>query len=176
MSGDLLRAVAQRPDPSHVLRPIKIAQPSAGAEFTFTVPGEQALRVISVTGQLVTSAVAANRAAALVIGSPDGTVITVEQPAVVTASLTTLFCWADGVSGDAASLVNGRLTAGIGEYVLPAGYTISSSTGALDAGDQWQNVLVWAEVRLTQPHTTHAELLAAWIAEQIMEAQAAQGE
>lgn len=173
--SDLLHAVAQMGDPSHVLQPIKVSAPAAGADFTFTVPGDRALRIISVTAQLVTSAAVANRGPALVIAAPEGTVITVEQPAVITAGLTTTVCWGDGVSGDAASLVNNRLTAGIGSYVLPPGYTIASATGAIDAGDQWQNVLVWAEVRLTQPTTTHTERLADWLAQQISAALAAQG-
>lgn len=172
---DMLRAIAQQGDPSHVLQAIKVPAPAAGADFTFTVPGDRALRIVSVTAQLVTSAAVANRGAALVITAPEGVVITVEQPAVITAGLTTLLCWGSGVSGDATALVNGRLTAGIGEYELPPGYVVSTATAALDAADQWGSIIIWAEVRLTQPATTHQELLAEWFAEQVRAALAAEG-
>ena len=175
MSEGLMRAIAQQRDPSHTLEVIKVPAPAAGADWSFTIKGENVRRLISVTGVLATSAAVANRAPALEIAAPEGTVITVEQPAVITATLSTIVCWGAGVSGDAASLVNGRLTAGIGEYVLPPGYIVRTSTGAIDAADQWSSVLLWCETMLTQPYTTHEERAADWLAGLIHEALAAQG-
>ena len=175
MSEGLLRALAWQRDPAHTLDVIRVPAPAAGSDWSFTLGGAHVRRLISVTGTLASSAAVANRAPGLEIAAPEGTVITVEQPAVITAGLSTIVCWGEGVSGDAASLVNGRLTAGIGSYVLPPGYIVRTATGAIDAGDQWSNVLLWCESLLTQPYTTHEERAADWLAGLIHEALAAQG-
>lgn len=113
-----------------------LGTPVAGADFAPFTVSNRVFQVMTLFGQLVTSAAVANRAPQIVYSLQDGeTLMKVPQPAVVTASTTTRFSWGIGlVSQTLLSLDEAQ---SIPEVWLPPGAKVSIVTGSLDVADQW---------------------------------------
>ena len=108
--------------------------PAAGADWSVTVPGGKAWRILSVRAALTTSVAAANRVAALTVSDGSAVFLTIPPAAVQAASLTWTYDWLEhGNNVQVGTLLSG----GFPDLIIPAGFVIASSTSLLDAGDQW---------------------------------------
>ena len=119
-----------------------VAQPAAGADWTWTVPSSTAYQIQSIRAQLVTSSTVAARQPLLKILDLSGNVV-LEAPATGTqaASLTQDYDWTAGAPSAAVSdgVVVTELPQGL---ILEAGWTVQTVTAALQAGDQWSLIVV----------------------------------
>jgi hypothetical protein len=127
-----------------VLRVLPVAQPAAGADFSFAVPGESSWGLVAVSATLVTSAAVANRVP--VLRFTDGSNVYFRKPALaaITATLTTQVSWVPELGSDQTALSGGALTVPLPTVYLAPGNVIACSTTAIDVGDQWSNVVVTA--------------------------------
>lgn len=119
--------------------------PAAGIEISQTVPTGFAWRLLAVTATLVTSAVAANREASLVLD--DGTNIFARIPTSQNhaASLTRRVGWFHGAT-PAAVVTDTTLQAGLpNDVILGAGFRVRIITTNLDAGDNWSAPILLVE-------------------------------
>lgn len=125
--------------------PVSVPQPAVGAEFSIPNPGRGFWIVHGIQYRLATSAVVANRISTVRATDGNTPYMTLQPGAVQAASLTFTYSGYDGVplSGSSFAVVNlGWPTNGI---VLPIGNTLQSNTTALDAGDQYSNIVVLVE-------------------------------
>lgn len=125
-------------------RSLQIANPAAGAEFTFTNATMTRLRVTSISATLTTAVAAANRMANVVID--DGANIVAQLPAFSLQAASLAFVYT-GSSGVAGYLAPGT-TVVIGfpsDLMLAASWRIRSLTTAIQAADQWSNI--WMSVQ-----------------------------
>lgn len=115
-----------------------VAQPAAGAEWSFTVPAGASYRFETLFFTIVTSAVVANRILRLQI--TDGTNVVYEGSA--NASLTASATYRFGLARSAPDLVAIGFTTGLflPDIWLPAGYVLQTSTPNKDVGDQYSAV------------------------------------
>jgi hypothetical protein len=132
---------------------VKVADPAAGAEFALTAPGNGLWRVLSVGFRLVTSAVVANRTAALV--ADDGTDIFFRTNASLqqAASLTVDYgAFAGASSGGFAGVAGLSPLIQDGVWLQP-GWRLRTVTGAIDATDQYSRIVALVEEYPTGPGT-----------------------
>ncbi len=127
-----------------VVRSSTLANPAAGADWTFTVPTNARWRVQSVKGILTTSAAVANRvprillndgASNVYIGTPNQSVPAGSNPFVSGAPIT----------ATAAANVTDVLVPLPPTMYLEPGYTISSSTVGIQGADQWSGLVINVE-------------------------------
>jgi len=120
---------------------IAVAQPAAGAEISHTVPTGKVWRVLSLTALLTTSAGVANRESLANFGGngqyPTGTTHVASQARVITWSRY------NGVRG--VGSVHLALNVPIGDAVVLGGSTITTSTAAIQVGDQYSNISLVVE-------------------------------
>lgn len=167
MSDTLAKALAHQSDPTHELQVIRVPPPAAGADWAHVFTGGFVRRIISVAAQLVTSAAVANRAVRLDLTAPEGRVLSIPLPAVITAGLTTQLTWAEGIYPVNTALFDSALSTGFEGMVCPPGFAIGTVSAALDAADQFSNVFIMVESWERLPWTHYQEKLAAYRGEQI---------
>jgi len=123
--------------------------PAAGADFVVTVPARQTWNVLSLQTNLLTNATAVTRAVELVID--DGLTITtiIGDNGGSDPNTQRIYCWTAGgtfLRSGIVTVTNNTLPLNMR---LRPGSRIRSSTGSLQAADQWAapNVLVqkWVE-------------------------------
>lgn len=116
------------------------SDPAAGAEVTYTVGSGQALLLKGIRFALVTDATVANRVVALQIKDDAGVVVFETSAAInQAASLTYTYTFAAGL-GYRDTAISTGLTLGVGipdDLLLPAGWTIVTSTTLIKAGDNY---------------------------------------
>lgn len=117
-----------------VRRVVTGTDPAAGAEWTETVPAGVVWDLISVLATLVTDATVADRSPRLRIGDGASVFLDVPPVAVQAASITGRYLWGRGLTG---TNIGAGQAAGIPDLRLPAGSTIASLTGNLQAADNW---------------------------------------
>lgn len=115
-------------------RVIAVTAPSAGADWSATVPDGKLWELVSVYASLVTSATVANRAVSLTVSDGVAVFLSIPAQAVQAAGATDKYLWFDHASVYALS---GSLVAAIPHLVLEPGWVLASSTALIDAGDQW---------------------------------------
>ena len=121
-------------------------QPAAGADWTITVPGSgEFWEIVAVRARFVTSSAVANRFLTFNVKDNVGNVVfNTAFGTAQTASITESVCLSpqfNAVAGDVSSTKITTLPLPEGPY-LP-GFTINSSTVAIDTGDQWSQIAVW---------------------------------
>lgn len=118
---------------------VPVASPGAGLEWSLTVPAGHLYQVHSIFAILTTSAVVAARFARLILG--DGVAPFLEVPpfASQAASLAWRYSWADVSVAYQAGLSQLGV---IPPTTLEAGWTIGSSSVAIDPGDQWSGIRI----------------------------------
>ena len=120
------------------------SNPAAGAELTVTVPAGQVWELVQVKATLVTDATVANRSPVLYIKDASSVEIA-RFPIALSqgASLTVLWLWKAGFPTTGEFIAgasppdfedSGPITPGM---ILNAGYTITTLTTAIVAGDNW---------------------------------------
>jgi hypothetical protein len=122
-----------------------VSGPAPGANWSLLLPPGLRLNPISIKATLVTSAIVANRIPRLALNFNGVTVYEAEPAAAQTASTTIVYEWAPGAVASVGA--GGRVTMPIpGGYIGHNNDTISVSTAAIDAGDQWGSISVFANV------------------------------
>lgn len=122
------------------VKAVQVTTPAAGAEWSLTGPGQGLWRVVGLRAQFVASAAVATRIPSLVIGTSDGSVIECGSTGTITAGQThrySAFAGSANMAGTGSLHQWGLPTDGV--LLLP-GFTLSSSTEAIDVGDQWSAV------------------------------------
>ena len=118
---------------------ILVPQPAAGAEWTYAVPGGEVWRLRSIYAELQASAVVANRNARVLLQTGGLTFARLPADTSIAANILGRLTWID--VGVAYAQGNTQVVP-MPVIDLAAGDVISSSTGGLDVGDQWQNVAI----------------------------------
>lgn len=113
------------------------ADPAAGAEVDFVVPGGKSWDLLMLTFRLVTSATVANRSPTITID--DGTDILGQfgTEIVHTASNDVRYTFAPQLGYAKAQFANLSMAIGIPPLRLRSGWHVRTATGALDAGDNY---------------------------------------
>ncbi len=126
---------------------IAVTTPGAGADWTQTVPTGARWRIRGGTAQLVTSAAVATRQVALVIDDGVNTLFTSESASTQLAGVTQVYDLLPG--GTVTTLVSTHqpLFQPV-DLILSAGWRIRTSTGAIQAGDQWSAIRLLVEESL----------------------------
>ncbi len=117
---------------------VPVANPAAGADWSFTVPAGHVYRLVSVFAQLVTSAVVANRQALLTVTDGTGTFLRLPAAAVQAASGTVTYSWMAG--GVAYLSLPASQAAFLPDLNLMPAWGLASSTALIDVGDQWSGI------------------------------------
>ena len=122
--------------------PFAVAEPAAGAGFTYTVDGRYMERLVSVCFQLVTSSTASNRFAVLQLQDAQGNVqAAIPAAAAQTASLTRTYTFMVGQSsviGPDSSYYLSPLF----EHVIRPDWKVVLVITGVEAGDQVSGVQV----------------------------------
>jgi hypothetical protein len=125
------------------LRAIAVGNPAAGSDWTFTVPANTRMRIQAVGMTFVASAAVANRNVRLMFSDGGNPYWRSSGQAVITAGQT------KGIYGSPQSVVQNlggemNIPTPIGLIML-AGQLIQSATQALDAGDQFSQIIIEVE-------------------------------
>jgi hypothetical protein len=122
-----------------------VANPGAGADWTFTAPGTTQVRIIGTSATLTTSAAVANRVPELIFddgAAPPFAFGTPNQS--VPASQTVKVGGTNAPMGAAANVADVMVSIPQG-IILRPGSRISSNTINIQGADQWSNIRVYAE-------------------------------
>jgi len=121
------------------LRTTVVVPPSAGADWSYKIPGAELHQLLTVQGTLVASAAVANRYPSLAMG--DGTTVYARSRAAgaVVAGSTSIVLWTEGAYPGAA---NGILGSYLPTAMMSEGETIASVTDGLDVADQWSAIII----------------------------------
>ncbi|HEV3059064.1 MAG TPA: hypothetical protein VGY48_12510 [Vicinamibacterales bacterium] len=136
-------------DGEGAVRSIQVSTPAAGADFLQAVPTGARWELLSVKALLTTAVAVANRSPRLLLD--DGANVLFDGPAPVTqaASLAVVWSWGAGAGGPVIADAGAVSSPIPNDVYLSAGFRILSSTGLLQAADQWSaiNLLVreWIE-------------------------------
>jgi hypothetical protein len=128
----------------------QITSPSAGADFTFTMPSSVRWRVQSINAQLITSAGAGSRLPQIQIQTAGGNTVWMAPPSQAVPASTTAQVSMSSSQVSAVTvptLVSISLPAPL--MIMP-GFKINSVTSGLLAGDQWGNIFMMVEEWLDQ--------------------------
>ena len=135
-----------------VSRVVKVPNPTAGADWTQIVPSGVIWKILSGQGTLTTSAAVATRLPQIQLTSAGvnvglfGAVFNVAASTAAVISFGQAIGSAVGLAGTASSPIP------LPNYPLVQGDTFGSSTGAIQAADQWSAIaFVVAEYYLTNP-------------------------
>jgi hypothetical protein len=123
----------------------RLAQPAAGADWTFIPSGSDRTRILSITGELTTSATVASRAVGLQLATENDLVYWgMQYAAAQAASLAATYSWAHSGNyvAPAAVAAGSVLSAAFPKEWLEPGDVVSSQTAAISAADQWSNLVV----------------------------------
>lgn len=135
-------AVGINPDGSVAASVVQtVVQPAAGADWTFTYTGPPNRLLIGAQAQFVTSAAVANRVPLINIRDGAGNFIcSVSASAAQTATTTQKY---NLMPGGSPNLFGGRAIIPM-PYNLAVGngWTIGTSTSAIDVADQWSLITV----------------------------------
>jgi hypothetical protein len=132
---------------------VAIPHPAAGAGFTYSAPGSQRTRIVTVAFQLVTSATVATRTVVVSYKDSDGTVFySVPAPFTQAASKTTEYSFALGIVNygvnDGAN-IGGPLP----DVTLDVGESLVVTVTNVDTTDAVTNVRLYAEQYPTSADT-----------------------
>jgi len=129
-------------DGNGVVRSVQIANPAAGADFTITVPTGARWELVSASALFTTAAAVANRHTLLVVDDGANIVYESAQTTAQIASLAIQHSWGQAIaaSTDAGGLSDvNPLPARI---ALVGGWRVRSSTGNIQAADQWSAIFI----------------------------------
>lgn len=136
-----------------------VPQPSAGSDWSLTVPAGVVWSVQTITAKLVTSSAVANRIPNLTITVNGVVAYNGMCTATVPGSSNWLASWARGVGTDSegGTYRNAIMTFPI--IALPPQSIISMSTYNIQTGDQWSNIAIYSlESRMRRVDAESAEL------------------
>lgn len=119
---------------------VAVTNPAAGADFSFTVPTGERLRLRSLTATLTTAVAVANRQPVLNITDGTSILFSIVPTVVQTASLAVRYSW--GAMLGVEVVGNGGLFVAepLPDVLLEPGFKVTSVTGAIAAADQWSAI------------------------------------
>ena len=145
IAADVYPDVYTRVDPFA----LPVAKVAAGADLSFQVPNGLIWNVVSVTAKFTASAAVANRVISFNLKDQNGTLVYTYALPTLTANQSQTLTFSEDVVSVPASFTNG------GTSLVPfpdtwfsSLWTFSTSTAAIDAGDQWSAVGVWVQAIL----------------------------
>lgn len=129
-----------------------VANPAAGADWIFTVPVGQRIRIISLQAQLVTSATVANRNTQIGLFSSGGINVMFAGAANASIPASTTAQVVGANMGSPSTVITTTVYCQLPASVtLGGGFRIQTSTVGLQAGDQWSNIALllesWVELQ-----------------------------
>ena len=127
-------------DGQGVLRSITGTTPGAGAEISETVPSNARWEVLAFRFQLLTAVAVANRVNTLLLDDGANEYHRIETPIVQAASTTFIYVHSQGHAAGSAGAGNAIHKHLPGNIRLGAGHRIRTSTGAIQAADQYSAV------------------------------------
>lgn len=116
---------------------VTVTPPAAGADWSLPVPAGHLYVLRSAFGILTTSAAVANRTARLILGDGTATFLEVPPFAVQAASIVGRYSW---LGADVAYALAPAQGLPLPPITLQAGWTVGTSTGLIDVGDQWSGI------------------------------------
>ena len=127
-----------------------LADPVAGADWTFVVPSDRIWVPQLLKARLTTSAAVANRTPLLEVRNEASTLVTILEPkssdsagAFQAASRIFDWSWARLLGGAAIhNTGDGVSTQALPDLVLPPGFRLTMRTLVLQAGDQWSSIIM----------------------------------
>lgn len=119
-----------------MIRSVTGTNPAAGAEISETVPTGARWRFISLSSVLDTDATAVNRRPTLVVTDGTNTFGNYMTATNLTANTIQPVCFAEGI-GDAVLANFMSQAASPNNFMLPAGYQLTTDSFNLQAGDEW---------------------------------------
>lgn len=123
---------------------IPLPTPGAGANASFTVPGDFSMRILAATGTLVTAAAAANRFVALDYIIRGTTVVRNACAFIQTASLTVAYHWNfERTHGENAA--NTPIFSPLLGIDLQPGYVVQFTVDTIQGADQLQSLSLLVE-------------------------------
>lgn len=124
-------------------RVVPVASPGAGAEWTQRIPGGSLWYVQSIRATLTTSVTVANRAPVITIS--DGSAVFAQAPGgdVQAASLTWQYAWMRNFRDHFRLALTTTPVSGFPAMPLVGGFILASATTAIDATDQWSNIVIY---------------------------------
>jgi len=132
-----------------VLQSLAIGNPAAGADWSQTVPTAARWLVRGGTATLVTAIAVATRQVAIVIDDGANTLMTIEAGVSQAASLTQIYSLLPGQT--TSTLISTQLPIYLPpDLRLLAGWRIRTSTGAIQAADQWSAIRLLIEESLEE--------------------------
>lgn len=122
-----------------LVKPVFVATPAAGAEWTQTVPAGVIWEVVSIQETLVTSAVVANRTQQWTL--TDGSTEVLRQASNTTtgASTTQRTGWQQLLGAIVSP--SGITLLPLGVVIAQAGYVFKSTTALIDVADQYSSIV-----------------------------------
>jgi hypothetical protein len=134
-----------------VHRTIVGTDPGATTEFAETVPTGARWEVLTVYNGLTTSAVAGTRTPRLILDDGSVEIARIANPLTIAQSDTNLFQWQAGATPDGTSDPDIGIAVLPSPTILLAGHRLRSSTGNMQAGDNWSapvlTVREWLEAQ-----------------------------
>jgi hypothetical protein len=118
---------------------VNVANPAAGADWTFTASAAVRFRVVSVNAQLLTSAAVANRIPRMLIDDGANIVSNGAPNQIVPASTTSQVTGTTTVTSAGANIPD-VLCSIPGNAILKPGWRLRSNTVNIQAADQWSNI------------------------------------
>lgn len=155
---DELHALAARGNRAFTQEIRSVPSPAVATDFSVTVPPGELWRVRTVHAHLATDANVANRQPSLTFGDQTRQVGHFPVLVNIVASLTTEITWAAGYGATPLSIFGNRICAPLSPITIVAGWQISSLTANIQAGDQWSDIVVWADILRFPPRTLSDEL------------------
>lgn len=129
-------------------------QPSAGADWSETVPNYARWRILGIVAYLTTSSAAANRQVQLVVYDISGSVIGYLSPWVVNQPASNDYAYVAGPGEPSwTPAVAGTYMLALPEgFILDSRQTIKSATANLQSGDQWSAPTFAVEQWMVEQH------------------------
>lgn len=127
-----------------VLRTQLVANPAAGADWSFTPDSRAALEIKAVCAVFTSSAAVANRVPSLKITDGVETVAVIPPPNAQAASLAETYTWIAGGASSTPGAGFPQVCALPLKIILPPGFVISGQTTNIQAADQWSAISIWS--------------------------------
>lgn len=131
-------------EPPGFRRTIQQANPAAGADLTFTASFNQKLTITSINAQFVTSAAVATRIVELIVDDGANVMFRIGASITQAAGLTVAYTMASLGTATATVATDAQINLPPGLQLAP-GWRIRTNTAAIQAGDQWSNIILNAE-------------------------------
>lgn len=132
--------------PTTYYRIVQVAQPAAGAEFSFAAPGSEFWMMYNLTFRFVASAAVANRLVHLIADDQTDVYFRTPTNQIVAAAGDNRYVGFGGAPLQAA--IGGEVLFPLPHpgLLLPPGYRLRSSTDAIDVADQYSAIRALVQV------------------------------